>query len=313
MQFKHAPGYTVNGLTLLERLPTSYFPGGLPEYKARWRCGACGREDYIVSIPNAQKARTNSCGCLFDQKKHLAQLHERNRALKPGDLPKHFWSDAKVRHLKLGFPRDTLVSREYLLDLWLAQEEKCALSGLPIELYVYSTKTNHPYFKLAGTLDNAASVDRIDSRFGYVEGNVQWLHQHYNQLKWDFSPEYLLHLCETMVDHQRSLEAGSKGKVGTYVESTHFLRARGRKAQKPVRRFSAPKRPLVKYLFSCEELNLKNLTVKAVVDILVSLGYTKATRCGVYNSAKRGIKHLGLNFTSSVVSYTWNEQFCEKP
>lgn len=40
-----------------------------------------------------------------------------------------------------------------------------------------------------------ASLDRIDSSKGYIEGNVQWLHKDINRLKINYSDEDLIQIC----------------------------------------------------------------------------------------------------------------------
>jgi len=71
---------------------------------------------------------------------------------------------------------------EYIGDLLEAQGYQCKLSGLPIT-----------------TKGKTASLDRIDSSKGYVEGNVQWLHKDINMMKRHYSQEYFLFLCKKIV------------------------------------------------------------------------------------------------------------------
>jgi hypothetical protein len=69
---------------------------------------------------------------------------------------------------------------EHLADLLdNVQMGKCALSGLPISVK-----------------DHTASLDRIDSSKGYVEGNVQWLHKDINMMKRHYNQDYFIHLCK---------------------------------------------------------------------------------------------------------------------
>jgi hypothetical protein len=70
------------------------------------------------------------------------------------------------------------VTLEYIGDLLEAQNYKCALSGLPIS-------AKH----------NSASLDRVDSSKGYLEGNVQWLHKDVNMMKRHYSQQYFTFLC----------------------------------------------------------------------------------------------------------------------
>lgn len=227
-RIKILPGAEVNGLVLLERLAPRPFPGGKQvEYKARWRCLACGREDYLATLSNAKKSRTGSCGCLFNQSAHLEKVHTRDKVLKGDNLPKFLWSAARDRHINMGFAYSTLISREALFKLWLAQEGKCAVSGLPIEMYVQSSMRNHPAFANSLDCKNKASLDRIDSRFGYEEGNVQWVHTDVNQLKWDFSAEYFLVLCRAVSKHQGSLSWEDDRKIADFDPERMFKRSRG--------------------------------------------------------------------------------------
>jgi hypothetical protein len=47
-------------------------------------------------------------------------------------------------------------------------------------------------------MGNLASLDRIDSKKGYVEGNVHWVHKDVNMMKRNFTEEYFINLCETV-------------------------------------------------------------------------------------------------------------------
>lgn len=65
------------------------------------------------------------------------------------------------------------------------QDGKCALSKLPISV---KSKT--------------ASIDRIDSSKGYVEGNIQWLHKDVNMMKRHYSINYFIKLCGLISENQ---------------------------------------------------------------------------------------------------------------
>lgn len=68
---------------------------------------------------------------------------------------------------------DFNVTIEWVWNLYLKQERKCALSGLDIVFYTSSRKRS----------EQTASLDRIDSSKGYIEGNLQWVHKHINLMK----------------------------------------------------------------------------------------------------------------------------------
>lgn len=79
------------------------------------------------------------------------------------------------------------VTKEFLWKLFVSQQRKCALTGIPLTL------------RARGEVD--ASVDRIDSARGYVPGNVQWVHKDINRMKLDFTEERFLTLCRRVVEH----------------------------------------------------------------------------------------------------------------
>lgn len=80
------------------------------------------------------------------------------------------------------------VSPEYLWNLFLRQDKRCALSGLPIALNIRGKTT--------------ASVDRIDATNDYVKGNVQWVHKDINKMKGTHDSETFINLCGWVAEHQ---------------------------------------------------------------------------------------------------------------
>ena len=89
----------------------------------------------------------------------------------------HIRTSAKKRNINLN------ISIEYAWELFKKQNGKCSLSGMDIYF-----STNNQY----GT----ASLDRIDSQKGYIEGNVQWIHKDINWMKNDFKQEDFIKYCK---------------------------------------------------------------------------------------------------------------------
>lgn len=88
------------------------------------------------------------------------------------------------------------VSIEYLWDLFVAQDRKCAFTGE--ELYFNkSYKTQK---------DRTASPDRIDSTKGYIEGNLQWVHRDVNKLKKNMTDARFIEICIKVAEHQKNLQ-----------------------------------------------------------------------------------------------------------
>ena len=106
------------------------------------------------------------------------------------DISGSFWymlvDSAKKRNLELN------VDKEYLWNLFITQDKKCALSGVNITLDKFG--------KIKDSLgDNYfASLDRIDNKIGYVDGNVRWVAREINYMKWKFSDETFINFCKNV-------------------------------------------------------------------------------------------------------------------
>lgn len=79
---------------------------------------------------------------------------------------------------------DCSVNIDYLDNLLVMQKSKCALSGLDISLTTDDSE-----------IERTASLDRIDSSKGYIEGNVQWVHKEINKIKQNLSQDRFIELC----------------------------------------------------------------------------------------------------------------------
>lgn len=75
------------------------------------------------------------------------------------------------------------LSEEYLWQIYLSQDKKCALSGKEIG------------WAKEGQV-HTASIDRIDSAVGYIAGNVQLVHKDINFMKQQYSQEYFVEMCK---------------------------------------------------------------------------------------------------------------------
>jgi len=82
------------------------------------------------------------------------------------------------------------VSYEYLWDIFIQQERKCAYTG--IEIFFSRDNIEH----INGNY--TASIDRIDSSLGYTEGNVQWVHKRVNVMKGNMEEQEFLDFCEAV-------------------------------------------------------------------------------------------------------------------
>ena len=78
------------------------------------------------------------------------------------------------------------ITFEYLAELLIKQDFKCALTGWDID----AMEVNK----------NTASLDRIDSSKGYIEDNVQWVHKVVNMSKQQYSQEEFIDMRKAVAD-----------------------------------------------------------------------------------------------------------------
>lgn len=106
-----------------------------------------------------------------------------------GEFPQSHYRTIYHSAQAKGFEFD--VTREYLWELFLAQERRCVFTGWELSFTSsYNDKASR-----------TASLDRIDSSRGYVEGNVQWVHRDVNKLKKNMTDKRFLELCHAVASH----------------------------------------------------------------------------------------------------------------
>ena len=86
------------------------------------------------------------------------------------------------------------ITKSDLWDLFVKQEGRCALSGVPIELLIRKRST--------------ASLDRINSTGSYTLNNIQWVHKDVNRMKSNLPPERFLELCHQISRHHGGTSSG---------------------------------------------------------------------------------------------------------
>lgn len=88
------------------------------------------------------------------------------------------------------------LTKEYLEELYNKQGKKCAITNIPLVLHE-SNKRKHIY--------EAASLDRINSDEGYIEGNVQWVILGVNYMKSNNNEETLIKTLNLIFEHYKPL------------------------------------------------------------------------------------------------------------
>ena len=130
-----------------------------------WKCRCdCGNITVIPTGCLRRKRTTFSCGCKRkDISKKLWQGYE--------EISMSYWSRLKRGAKVRGLPFD--ITMEQVWDLYLKQDKKCGLSGVPITFSKVIKKTE----------TQTASMDRIDGTRGYTIDNVMWVHKKINEMK----------------------------------------------------------------------------------------------------------------------------------
>jgi hypothetical protein len=78
------------------------------------------------------------------------------------------------------------ITFDYIAELLIEQDFKCSLTGWDISAM--------------DVAENSASLDRIDSNIGYVEGNVQWVHKMVNMCKQQYTQEDFIYMCKSVAE-----------------------------------------------------------------------------------------------------------------
>ncbi len=144
-----------------------------------WLCQCdCGKK-IKLSDHHLKSKNTQSCGCLSHRK---GKDNPRFKGYKEitGTNFCCIRSNAKIRNIEFN------ITIEYIWDLYIKQNKKCALTNWNIN---FPTKPEK-----RGT----ASLDRTDNTKGYIEGNVQWVHKDVNKMKLDHKQSYFIEMCHAV-------------------------------------------------------------------------------------------------------------------
>lgn len=149
-----------------------------------WYCRCeCGVEQYVPlnNLMNKSSTQCNYCAKTESGKKKRKGC---------GDISGDMWS----QFLKKSKKKNSNVSIrvEQAWDLFLQQDKKCALSGLPIEL------SGYPYDRKKTT----AVLMRMDTTDGFRLDNLYWVHKDIDKMRGDLSFEDFTSYIWKIVDEQ---------------------------------------------------------------------------------------------------------------
>lgn len=179
-------GQKFGSLTVIEKL------GMNKSGNAVWLCSCeCGGQREVVGA----HLRNGTVVACMNRQVHQVKKKAWEYAMWKGhgEISGAYWHSIVSRSERKG--QEVTVTIAEVWDLFLAQDRKCALSGLPL---VFSPKRYGS--------DGTASLDRIDSSKGYVRGNLQWLHKDVNRIKSDLQQGDFVRLCKLVADNSKGIE-----------------------------------------------------------------------------------------------------------
>lgn len=137
-----------------------------------WKCLRCG-EVYgpRTGTEISRYPYSRCCPRRLDEKKNYKGYKEIT-----GSKMAQYKDGARRRGLEF------TVTKEYLWELFELQDRKCAYTGIDL---IHGQN---------------ASLDRIDSDAGYIEGNVQWVDWTINRMKLNIKHDEFVRLCSLVAD-----------------------------------------------------------------------------------------------------------------
>lgn len=146
-------------------------------YKA---CPGCGKEQSYGRIDHYRSAVKNDweCGSCAQSKKKNIKWHEGIRL--------SWWHKTEKSAIYRGLCFE--ITPDLIWEIYLAQDKKCALTGIDISWAEIGQ-------------GHTASIDRIDSSVGYVDGNVWLLHKDVNMMKQSFQLEDFIAYCKLIAQN----------------------------------------------------------------------------------------------------------------
>jgi len=144
------------------------------------KCKKCNKTNFSILPYNFIKQK--SCGC--DRIWNSPPSREDSSLYKGyKGISSKFINKTKERSFNKKLEFD--LTLKFLWKLYQKQNKKCALTGEDIHFGFDSKSTGA-----------TASIDRIDSKKGYIKDNVQWVHVDINYMKHKLSTSQFINWCE---------------------------------------------------------------------------------------------------------------------
>lgn len=158
--------------------------------KIRCRC-ICGNES-DVSLSSLLQGTSRGCTCGFSRSKQNNPSWRGYEDI-PGAWLKRYRNHKEER-------KSFLITPEEIWSIYLSQDKKCALSGLPVDF----EGGRYPDGRKSTVC--SASLDRIDSLLPYTKENCQIVHKDVNRMKNAYPQEYFIQMCISIANNMKSCE-----------------------------------------------------------------------------------------------------------
>lgn len=146
-------------------------------------CQCCGNKQYYTTKYELNRAAKQNTVCIICHNKS-----SKNSRGKYKEIPISWFEVKRKKALDKG--REYGFDIKYIWTIYIKQDRKCALSGLPLDFDV-------------DTDNGMVSIDRINNDKGYVKRNIQLLHKDVNYSKWTFSQKYFIKLCNLVAQNHK--------------------------------------------------------------------------------------------------------------
>jgi len=177
-------GKTVGCYKILKFHEMRIFPSGQKQPYWKVECILCNTVKSLSYTKIIGKMQHGCSSCVKDRFCGSNSFNWKDSNIE--NIPSMYFLKLKKSAEKRNITFD--ITREFLDNLYINQNKKCVYTGYT--LYFGNTK-------IRGT----ASLDRIDSKIGYIENNVQWVHKDVNTIKWDLSHDKFLEICKTITEN----------------------------------------------------------------------------------------------------------------
>jgi len=159
-------------------------------------CFKCSIEKLKKYVKEHRKYKTKEKRIENEKILALRRKEERDIKRKGGDIKSAMWYVRNsARHTALDKKKEYNLSIKYLMELYNKQGGRCYYTGKKLITNRPSKRGNIEMHKI--------SIDRINSKLGYIEGNIALCTAWANFAKHNYNEEELYKECKAMVRHYR--------------------------------------------------------------------------------------------------------------